>query len=205
MIPEGITLNMTIKKESLNVNDTQSLTIINGELLSGVLQRDHVGPGCGKLIQSIWVERGPEQTCAFITNVQRVVTNWLMSNGFTVGFADIKSSDEIEHVRQSQIDKIKAQYYLNINKFRCLPKYQHQNFHQKGKKVLESLEYKINLDLNNALSRMQKIVSQEVKPINNIFKMITAKSKGSLTNLTQIMFSLGNQNVDGKRCPLGFR
>jgi DNA-directed RNA polymerase II subunit RPB1 len=68
------------------------------------------------------------------------------------------------------------------------------------------LEYKINLDLNNALSRMQKIVSQEVKPqINNVLKMITAKSKGSLTNLTQIMFSLGNQNVDGKRCPQGFR
>lgn len=34
--------------------------------------------------------------------------------------------------------------------------------------------------------------------------MITAKSKGSETNLAQIMFSLGNQNVDGKRCPLGF-
>lgn len=40
--------------------------------------------------------------------------------------------------------------------------------------------------------------------MNNIFKMITAKSKGSETNLAQIMFSLGNQNVDGKRVPLGF-
>jgi len=34
--------------------------------------------------------------------------------------------------------------------------------------------------------------------------MITSKSKGSETNLAQIMFSLGNQNVDGKRCPLAF-
>jgi DNA-directed RNA polymerase II subunit RPB1 len=48
-------------------------------------------------------------------------------------------------------------------------------------------------------------VAGEVSPyLNNIFKMITAKSKGSETNLAQIMFSLGNQNVDGKRVPLGF-
>jgi DNA-directed RNA polymerase II subunit RPB1 len=52
---------------------------------------------------------------------------------------------------------------------------------------------------------MQRIVSERVSPyLNCIYKMITAKSKGSETNLTQIMFSLGNQNVDGRRCPLGF-
>lgn len=52
---------------------------------------------------------------------------------------------------------------------------------------------------------MQKIVSEKVSPyLNCIYKMITAKSKGSETNLTQIMFCLGNQNVDGRRCPLGF-
>ena len=52
---------------------------------------------------------------------------------------------------------------------------------------------------------MQKIVEEKVSPyLNSIFKMITAKSKGSETNLTQIMFCLGNQNVDGKRCPQGF-
>jgi hypothetical protein len=48
-----------------------------------------------------------------------------MNNGFTVGFADIKSSEEIEHLRQNEIEKIKVEYYLNINKFRNLPKYQH--------------------------------------------------------------------------------
>ena len=52
---------------------------------------------------------------------------------------------------------------------------------------------------------MQNIVAKNVSPyLNCIYKMITAKSKGSETNLTQIMFCLGNQNVDGKRCPQGF-
>ena len=71
--------------------------------------------------------------------------------------------------------------------------------------MFDSFEYYINAKLNNKLNQEQKIVSEKVSPyLNNIFKMITAKSKGSETNLTQILFLLGNQNVDGKRCPLGF-
>ncbi len=89
--------------------------------------------------------------------------------------------------------------------FRNLPLYINENLHQKGKKVADSLEYKINLDLNNSLSRMQRILSERVSvQENSIYKMITARSKGSETNLVQIMFCLGNQNVDGRRCPLGF-
>jgi len=52
---------------------------------------------------------------------------------------------------------------------------------------------------------MQRFISEKISANkNNIYKMITAKSKGSETNLAQIIFFLGNQNVDGQRCPLGF-
>lgn len=80
-----------------------------------------------------------------------------------------------------------------------------KNLHQKGKRVLESFEFNINESLNNRLTKAQEEVKKQVSPyLNNIFKMITAKSKGSETNLSQILFLVGNQNVDGKRCPLGF-
>jgi DNA-directed RNA polymerase II subunit RPB1 len=70
---------------------------------------------------------------------------------------------------------------------------------------MDSFEYNVNVNLNSKLNTVQKIVQSKVSPyLNNIYKMIAAKSKGSETNLTQILFSLGNQNVDGKRCPLGF-
>ena len=77
--------------------------------------------------------------------------------------------------------------------------------HQRGKRILESFEFYINSVLNGQLTKAQDGVKKHVFPyLNNIFKMITAKSKGSETNLAQIMFLVGNQNVDGKRCPLGF-
>ena len=45
---------------------------------------------------------------------------------------------------------------------------------------MDSFEYNINSNLNNKLSVMQKIVAEKVSPyLNCIYKMITAKSKGS--------------------------
>lgn len=63
----------------------------------------------------------------------------------------------------------------------------------------------VNQKLNDMLTTCQKVVSEEISPYkNNIYKMIWAKSKGSETNLTQIVAMLANQNVDGRRIPEGF-
>ena len=45
---------------------------------------------------------------------------------------------------------------------------------------MDSFEYNINATLNNKLSHMGGIVAKNVSPyLNCIYKMITAKSKGS--------------------------
>ena len=63
---------------------------------------------------------------------------------------------------------------------------------------MDTMENQINHDLNKELLRMQKIVRETISPSNNnIAMMIEAKSKGSETNLAQIMGCLGNQNVNG--------
>lgn len=55
------------------------------------------------------------------------------------------------------------------------------------------------------LTNCQKAVTESTSPYNNnIYKMIWAKSKGSETNLAQIVGILANQNVDGRRIPDGF-
>lgn len=96
-------------------------------------------------------------------------------------------------------------YFQSFNFYRNEKIIEEKTLHQRGKKIVDSFDFYINSQLNSRLGGFQKVVSEKVSPyLNNIFKMITAKSKGSETNLAQIMFSLGNQNVDGKRVPLGF-
>jgi DNA-directed RNA polymerase II subunit RPB1 len=140
-----------------------------------------------------------------VTTAQRIVNNWLITNSFTVGAADCVPDEDLERNIKEQIVEINALYYNILNKYRNEETIVKENLHQRGKRVIDSFEYSINVNLNNRLSAIQKIVSEKVSPyLNCIYKMITAKSKGSETNLTQIMFCLGNQNVDGRRCPLGF-
>lgn len=80
-----------------------------------------------------------------------------------------------------------------------------EKLHQPGRSIMDTMEDKINRDLNMELTHMQMMVKKLVNPqTNNIAKMIEAKSKGSETNLAQIMGCLGNQNVNGQRIPLGF-
>jgi hypothetical protein len=45
---------------------------------------------------------------------------------------------------------------------------------------MDSFEYNVNVNLNSKLNTVQKIVQSKVSPyLNNIYKMIAAKSKGS--------------------------
>lgn len=84
------------------------------------------------------------------------------------------------NARSTNLTSLNQEYYKNIHKFRNLPKYIIENLHQKGKHVEDSLEFKINLDLNNTLSKMQKLVVDTVSPHqNSIYKMVMARSKGS--------------------------
>jgi len=70
---------------------------------------------------------------------------------------------------------------------------------------MESFEVHLNQKLNDMLGICNKVVVEEISPYkNNIYKMIWAKSKGSETNLTQIVGMLANQNVEGRRIPEGF-
>jgi DNA-directed RNA polymerase II subunit RPB1 len=118
---------------------------------------------------------------------------------------DVVTDGALEVLRGAEAGRTRAGYFENLNKYRDEVNLDREKLHQKGKKVLNSLEVKVNMDLNNSLNNIQKVVGEKVAALrNNIHTMIAAKSKGSETNLAQIMFCLGNQNVDGKRLPLGF-
>lgn len=129
----------------------------------------------------------------------------MIANSFTVGASDIAPDEEfVRKIEKDREDIVKV-YYETFNHYRDTKIIESKNLHQRGKKIMDSFEFNINEKLNSRLGNAQEGVKKFVSPyVNNIFKMITAKSKGSETNLAQIMYLVGNQNVDGKRCPQGF-
>ena len=71
--------------------------------------------------------------------------------------------------------------------------------------MMESFEQKANKELNDARDEAGQAAKKHLDPKNNIKAMVNAGSKGKDINLLQIMACVGQQNVEGRRIPFGFK
>lgn len=180
-----------------------SVIIRRGELLSGILNKSNVGPTRGSLIGCIWIDFGPEKTKDFFTYIQKIVNNWLLITGFSVGISDTIISPDL-------VAQIEAKRFNAKNKFleilQDTQKYDKRIIiHQPGKTIIQSFEIEVNKELNNCRGEIGKILKDNVGNENNIKKMILAGSKGNDINISQITGLVGQQNVEGQRIKFGFQ
>lgn len=75
---------------------------------------------------------------------------------------------------------------------------------QPGKSMMESFEAQVNKKLNDARDKSGNLALEGLVSYNRLRNMVTAGSKGSNINISQIMACVGQQNVEGKRIPYGF-
>ena len=71
--------------------------------------------------------------------------------------------------------------------------------------MLQSFEADVNKTLNDARDKSGNIALDGLSSSNRLRNMVTAGSKGSNINISQIMACVGQQNVEGKRIPFGFK
>jgi DNA-directed RNA polymerase II subunit RPB1 len=62
----------------------------------------------------------------------------------------------------------------------------------------------VNRQLNEARDVAGNYALENLFMWNRLKAMVTAGSKGSNLNISQIMACVGQQNVEGKRIPFGF-
>ncbi|RLN09807.1 hypothetical protein C2845_PM11G05160 [Panicum miliaceum] len=73
-----------------------------------------------------------------------------------------------------------------------------------GRTMMESFENKVNQVLNKARDDAGSSAQKSLSESNNLKAMVTAGSKGSFINISQMIACVGQQNVEGKRIPFGF-
>merc|ERR1719238_133858 len=76
---------------------------------------------------------------------------------------------------------------------------------QPGRTMIESFEAMVNRVLNAARTSAGLSVQDSLTEFNNFKVMVVAGSKGNDINISQIIACVGQQNVEGKRIPYGFR
>ncbi|KAI6107391.1 DNA-directed RNA polymerase II, subunit 1 [Pisolithus croceorrhizus] len=142
-----------------------------------------VGATQGGLIHVVFREKGPEATRQVFTGIQMVVNYWLFHNGFSIGIGDTIAGPKVMSFITEKILEKKQRVQEIIDdayhdRLKAMP----------GMTIRESFESMVERELN---------LAQHLKEDNNVKQMVTAGSKGSYINVSQI--------VEGKRIPFGFR
>ncbi|KAJ1882302.1 DNA-directed RNA polymerase II core subunit rpo21, partial [Coemansia sp. S17] len=187
--------------ESTWISPGDTLVYIdNGELVCGIVCKKTVGAAGGGLIHTIFNEFGSETARHFFDGTQRVINNWFQHYGFSVGIGDTVADDATmenvgtiinesfervdNYIKEAETDKLKR---------------------EPGMTIKETFEYHVNNDLNRARDDAGKKVQTRLKETNNVRQMVDAGSKGSYINVSQMTACVGQQNVEGKRIPFGFK
>jgi len=176
------------------------LLVHGGELMFGLLTKKNVGATGGGIIHIIFNEQGPDAAMAFFNGCQRVVNYWLLHNGFSIGIGDtlpdkstIEKIEEAITTQKNEVAELTAK--ATANELESLP----------GMNVRETFESQVSKALNTARDKAGTKTEESLKDLNNAVQMARSGSKGSTINISQMTALVGQQSVEGKRIPFGFK
>lgn len=176
------------------------VVIQRGKLITGGLCKRTVGNAPGGLIHIIWNDFGPDRCRRFLSNAQVLINSWIVYHGFTVGISDTVSDENTSRKIRTILDDSQN----SVNKI--MEDAQAGRLQsQPGKNMIESFEFSINVELNKARDNAGAEAIDSLSDTNNIKAMVLSGSKGAAVNISQIMSCVGQQNVEGKRIPFGFK
>ena len=183
----------------ISPGDTKVL-VEHGELIMGILCKKTLGSSSGSLLHVAWMELGHEIAGRFYGNIQTVVNNWLLLEGHSIGIGDTISDPATYRVIQDTIRNAKHEVNEVIHKA-----HKDQLEPTPGNTLRQTFENQVNRILNDARDKTGGSAKKSLTEYNSLKAMVVAGSKGSNINISQVIACVGQQNVEGKRIPFGFR
>lgn len=172
------------------VNMTGSLEIKNGQITKGILNKQALGAKRpNNIIHLIWDEYGVDETKKFIDNTQRLINNFNLWNGFSVGIGDIDVPTSVEDNIHKLIETKKLEIDHLITEMENNP----------DLVDMDVAEQTIAAELGVVRDEGSKMIMAHLKADNSFNIMITSGSKGEASNMGQMGACLGQQNVEAKR------
>lgn len=183
----------------ISPGDTRVL-IENGELIMGILCKKSLGASAGSLLHVSQLENGHEMNGLFYGNIQTVINHWLLLEGHSIGIGDTIAdpqtyADIIATIKKAKDEVIEVIHKAHSDELEATP----------GNTLRQTFENQVNRILNDARDKTGGSAKRSLTEFNNFKVMVVAGSKGSDINVSQVIACVGQQNVEGKRIPFGFR
>jgi len=190
--------NLKINSDTNNVE--KGVSIENGNITKGFMEKSSLGGTKYGIIQSIIQQYNPIMCRDFLDNLQRLVISWTEDHGFSVGFGDaVPEKDISTDIRntilkyQEEADQLIHSAQLGL----------YEPFLRNSLR-LENLENDITMIGSAITLSVQKIIYENTSSDNNFIKCVRSGSKGDEEKMNQIMGVVGQRSIDNKRIRYGF-
>lgn len=181
IIPDGINI--------VEKNDFGKFIVKNGVIKEGVLNKSFVSMTPKSIVNYIWDKLGGNKTNDFINDAHRLTIDFLNYYGSTIGFGDCYVDKEME----IKIDNFVQTKIMEMNKYIT------EMEDDTNDVSLETIENSIKGKLQIINSETEGILKKYLTDDNNLYKFMVSGSKGKISNLSQMMGSLGQIVLDGIR------
>jgi len=175
--------------------------IVDGsQLVSGIICKRTLGTSAGSLLHLVFMEHGHEECGKMYGNMQTVINAWLLIEGFSIGIGDAIADPKTYQSIQQSIREAKEKVLEVIEKAhndKLVP--------TPGNTLRQTFENHVNKILNEARDETGTAAQMSLSDFNSFKAMVVAGSKGSKINISQVIACVGQQNVEGKRIPFGFK
>lgn len=200
ILPKNINIKMENQSyDNTPIDEKNIVEIIEGVITQGTFDKSLFTKTSKGLIHTIYNDLGCERAKNFIDDLQKIVTYFLLVEGFSIGISDMLADEstnnqmkDIIDERKEKIEEIMQELHLDI----------FENI--SGQSNKEFFESKVNSILNETLKETGKVGLSTLEEKNRATFMVNSGSKGKPTNIAQMVACLGQQNVDGGRIPYGF-
>ena len=192
LIPEDF--NFTGKTK-----ENEEVSIKNGKLVEGYMDRSNLGEGSGLLLRNIHKKYGKDFTIDLLGKIFRLGIEVLLKTGFTCAVSDTDLPENASLRVQETLNNAKKEAENLIvqykdNKLESFP----------GRTLEESIELRILEVLNKARNETGEIVAKFADMTSHTMIMARSGARGNLLNLAQMAACVGQQAMRGKRIEKGF-
>lgn len=180
--------------------DIHDIRVVDGIIKSGVLSEKVFSKASTGLVHSTYNTLGPDAVIAMLNSTQKLICDWLVLSGFSVGVSDMVIKKETVDAKHVKIAKAK------LDVLELMRKVHAGTFENNSTKTdAEMLEDKIGGILSGVATEAYKMCRGEFNIGNNrLLNMIESGSKGKSVNFQQMTACLGPQSIEGRRVTDGF-
>ncbi|KAF2195552.1 DNA-directed RNA polymeras-like protein I subunit [Zopfia rhizophila CBS 207.26] len=197
-------------------SEEQIVILVDGDLLSGILDKSQIGPAGGGLVNGVYETYGHTVAGRLLSVLGRLLTKLLHMRAFSCGVEDLILTREGDEARLEKLKDTESAGFEVAAKYVTLDSQKidsnNRELHKRLEQVLrdDSKQHGLDMLSNSATAQISSAVTaaclpeQLIKlfPKNQMQTMTSSGAKGSLVNANQISCNLGQQVLEGRRVPV---